>query len=281
MIALSEPRVALVSGCGKQDGIGAAIARQLSRDGFIVVVTDVDAAGVRDRFEPDASAAGRWRGVTDLVAEIEAAGGRASAAIGDVSDETAVAAMVGHTIERHGRLDVLVNNAGAPFSMAHGDLVTIDPAEFDRVIAINVRGTFLMTKAAAPHMRARKWGRIISVASVAGRTGSKMNSAYAASKAGVIALSQTFALDLGADSITSNAILPGFIFTTRTLSGIRKKLGGADLNQDIIARSKPAVPIGRDGTPDDVAATASFLASERAGFTTGQSFVVDGGSLRL
>lgn len=280
MNEMSEARVALVTGCGKRDGIGAAIARQLSRDGFAVVVTDVEPAGVRDRFEPDGAAAG-WRGVSDLAAEIQAAGGLAKAVTGDISDQAAATAMVEEAVAQYGRLDVLVNNAGAPFSMAHGDLETIAPAEFDRVMAINVRGTFLMTRAAARHMRSRKWGRIINIASVAGRTGSKMNAAYAASKAGVIALSQTFALDLGADGITSNAILPGFIFTTRTLSGMRKKMGGADLSDEMISKSKPSVPIGRDGTPDDVAATASFLASERSGFTTGQSFVVDGGSLRL
>jgi len=138
-----------------------------------------------------------------------------------------------------------------------------------------------MGRAAAADMRARKWGRIVNIASVAGRTGSKLNSAYAASKAAVIALSQTWALDLGPDGITSNAVLPGFIFTSRTLSGMSKKKGGTELDQETIAKSMPNVPVGRPGTPEDVAETVAFLASEAAAFTNGQSLVVDGGNLRL
>jgi NAD(P)-dependent dehydrogenase (short-subunit alcohol dehydrogenase family) len=277
----SEQRVAIVTGCGKQDGIGAAIARRLAADGFAVMVTDIEATGVRDRNEQASAAAAQWRGVEDLVAEIVAAGGTASAVTGDISREDDVARMVAQTIATYGRIDVLVNNAGAPFSMAHGDLGDISPDEFRRVMEINVTGTFLMTQAVAPHMRARKWGRVVSVASVAGRVGSKLNSAYAASKAGVIALAQTFALDLGGDGITSNAVLPGFIFTSRTLSGMSKKHGGIALDAATIAKSKPVVPIGRDGSPDDVAATVAFLVRDDAGFTTGQSFIIDGGSLRL
>src|SRR3546814_7640082 len=111
-------------------------------------------------------------------------------------------------------------------------------------------------------MRPRKWGRIINIASVAGRQGSRLNSAYAASKAGVIALAQTWALDLGPDGITVNAVLPGFIFTTRTLSAMSKKAGGADIDRAAAAKSAPSIPVGRPGSPDDVAATVAFLRSE-------------------
>lgn len=274
-------RVALVTGCGKKDGIGAAIARALAADGLAVVVVDVEATGVRDSHEPATPADSDWGGVASLVDELTAAGGHASFVTGDISVETDVASIVDHAIARHGRIDVLVNNAGAPFSLAHGDLADVDVAEFDRVLAINVRGTFLMGKAAAADMRRRKWGRIINIASVAGRVGSKMNSAYAASKAAVIALSQTWALDLGPDGITSNAVLPGFIFTSRTLSGMSKKMGSAELDEATIAKSMPNVPVGRPGSPEDVAATVSFLASEAAGYTNGQSLIVDGGNLRL
>ena len=274
-------RVALVTGCGKQDGIGAAIARRLAADGLILVVADVEPAGVRDSHEPAGAAASDWRGVESLVEEIAASGGRASSVTGDISDPEDARRMVGHAVSAHGSLDVLVNNAGAPFSLGHGDIEAIDPAEFDRVIAINVRGTFLMAQAAAPHMRARKWGRIVNIASVAGRVGSKMNSAYAASKAAVIGLAQTWALDLGGDGITANAVLPGFIFTTRTLSGMSKKLGGAPVDAAAVAQSIPNVPAGRAGSPEDVAAVVAFLASEEASYTNGQSLIVDGGSLRL
>lgn len=277
----SQQRVAIVTGCGKQDGIGAAIARRLANDGFAVIVTDVEATGVRDRHEQQSHAALAWRGIEDLVQEIAQSGGVASSVTADISSAEHVSRIVQHAIAGYGRIDVLVNNAGAPFSMAHGHLEEISADEFRRVVDINVTGTFLMTQAVAPYMRRQRWGRIISVASVAGRVGSKLNSAYAASKAGVIALAQTFALDLGGAGITSNAILPGFIFTSRTLSGMSKKLGGGPLDEATIAKSKPVVPIGRDGSPDDVAATVAFLVKDEAGFTTGQSFIIDGGSLRL
>ena len=195
-----------------------------------------------DSHEPDGTQAAGWGGVESLVAEITDTGGKASFVTGDISDAADVARMVNHAVDTHGGLDVLVNNAGAPFSLGHGDIEAIDPAEFDRVVAINVRGTFLMTQAAAPHMRARKWGRIVNIASVAGRVGSKMNSAYAASKAAVIGLAQTWALDLGGDGITANAVLPGFIFTTRTLSGMRKKQGGRPVDAATVAKSAPNVP---------------------------------------
>lgn len=274
-------RVALVTGCGKPDGIGAAIARKLSADGHIVVVVDIEATGLRDSHEPADSVAAEWRGVESLVAELAAAGGVASAVTGDISVQADVARIIAHAVDRHGGLDILVNNAGAPFSLGHGDIETIDPDEFDRVMAINVRGTFLMGQAAARVMRRNKWGRIVNIASVAGRQGSKLNSSYAASKAGVIALAQTWALDLGPDGITVNAVLPGFIFTTRTLSAMSKKAGGAEVDRAAAAKSAPNIPVGRAGSPEDVAATVSFLASEQAAFTNGQSLIVDGGSLRL
>jgi 3-oxoacyl-[acyl-carrier protein] reductase len=277
----SQARVALITGCGKRDGIGAAIARALSRQGLVVVVVDVETRGVRDSNEPARAADPEWRGVESLVQEIEGAGGTASFVTGDVSREAEVARIVGHAIETYGRLDVLVNNAGAPFSLGHGDIEAIVPEEWDRVIAINVKGAFLLCRAAAPHMRRQHWGRIINIASTAGRTGSKANSAYAASKAAVIALSQSLALDLGPDGITSNAVLPGFILTTRSLSGMSKRLGKAEIDEETVAKSTPAVPAGRAGTPEDVAATVAFLASEAASYTNGQSLVVDGGNLRL
>jgi NAD(P)-dependent dehydrogenase (short-subunit alcohol dehydrogenase family) len=277
----SQQRVAIVTGCGKRDGIGAAIARALSHAGHAVVVVDIEATGVRDTHEPTRPADPQWLGVESLVQEITGSGGTASFVTGDISSEKDVMGIVGHAVAAHGRLDILVNNAGAPFSLGHGDIETIDAGEWDRVMAINIRGPFLLCRAAAPHMRKAGWGRIINIASTAGRTGSKANSAYAASKAGLIALTQSLALDLGPNGVTANAVLPGFILTTRSLSGMSKRLGQSDIDDATVSKSSPAVPVGRAGTPEDVAATVAFLASEGASYTNGQSLVVDGGNLRL
>jgi len=152
-------RSALVTGCGKLDGIGAEVARTLARLGFAVVITDIEPAG-------DLEA---------VVAQIADAGGSASAVLGDVAQEAAAERMVAETVRRHGRIDVLVNNAAAPFGIGHGDIEAIALADWDRVIAVNLRGPFLTCRAAVPHMRRQGWGRIVNMSSTAGRTGGKGN----------------------------------------------------------------------------------------------------------
>ncbi len=166
-------RVALITGCGKPDGGGQAIARALAADGAAVVVTDRRPTGVPNRRQEvvGSEQPASWAGLDTLVSEIETAGGRASSAVGDIGDEDDVAAMIGTALERFGRLDILVNNAAAPQGLDRDVIDEIPIEVFDEVIRINLRGTWLMCRAAVPAMRRRRWGRIINISSMAGVIG--------------------------------------------------------------------------------------------------------------
>ena len=272
----TNPRVALITGCGKALGIGRAIAHALSRQGCTVVVTDIDKAGVQNDNAVEGLSPG-WTGLESLVAEIEAAGGRASWATGDVSSEPDAARMVETAVERHGRLDVLVNNAGAPHGADRGQLETVPLEAWERVMAINVRGVFLMTRAALPAMRRQRWGRIVSMSSVAGTTALPERAAYCASKAAVLGFTRSLSLDVAREGITVNAVCPGSIRTDRAISTTLRQ-GFNDVEKGLAERAR-AIPMGRHGMPADIAATVAFLASDGAAFITGQHIVVDGGGL--
>ena len=272
----TNPRVALITGCGKALGIGRAIAHALSRQGCTVVVTDIDKAGVQNDNAVEGLSPG-WTGLESLVAEIEAAGGHASWATGDVSSEPDAARMVETAVERHGRLDILVNNAGAPHGADRGQLETVPLEAWERVMAINVRGVFLMTRAALPAMRRQRWGRIVSMSSVAGTTALPERAAYCASKAAVLGFTRSLSLDVAREGITVNAVCPGSIRTDRAISTTLRQ-GFNDVEKGLAERAR-AIPMGRHGMPADIAATVAFLASDGAAFITGQHIVVDGGGL--
>lgn len=274
MTTESEARVALVTGCGKETGIGAAIARALCAKGVAVVVSDAVPVGVKNLSELTVET--EWQGLPSLVAEIEGKGGRAVAVTGDVTSETETQAMVDAAIAAFGRLDILVNNAGAPQGLEFADIADVPLAAWESVLAINLRGPFLLTRAAVKPMRARGWGRIINMASSAGRTGYGKQAAYSASKAGVIGMTRSVAKDVAGQGITVNAICPGWIRTSRSYNSARRVAQDVDAE---LARRGSLVPVGRLGTPEDVAAMAAFLASEEAGYLTGQTFDVDGGLL--
>ena len=269
-------RVALITGCGKAIGIGAAIARAFAGAGITVVVSDAAMAGVQND-NAIASAQNSWRGLETLVEEITAAGGTASYLKGDVSTEADAISMVADTIARHGRLDILVNNAGAPHGDDRGDIETISLEAWERVMSINARGVFLMTRAAVPHMKANRWGRIISMSSVAGTSPLPQRAAYSASKAAVIGLTRSVAYDLAPYGITVNALCPGSIRTDRAISTTLRQ-GWKDVDAGLKERAK-AIPMQRHGLPEEVAATALMLASDGGGFITGQAIVIDGGGL--
>ncbi|MAI44388.1 MAG: SDR family oxidoreductase [Hyphomicrobiaceae bacterium TMED74] len=275
-MSVSEARVALITGCGKENGIGAAITRQLAEDGFTVAVADIAAAGVDNDNAVERSGTG-WQGLDTLVARIEEAGGQAMSLTGDVSREEGAADLVARTLERYGRLDVLVNNAGAPHGQDRGQIEDIPLEAWEAVMAINVRGVFLMARAAVPHMKKQGYGRIISMSSVAGLVALPERATYCASKAAVIGFTRSLAYDLAPLGITVNCICPGSIRTDRAISSTLRA-GWADVDAGLAERAK-VIPVGRHGQPEEIAATVAHLASEKAGFITGQAIAIDGGGL--
>jgi 3-oxoacyl-[acyl-carrier protein] reductase len=268
-------RVALVTGCGKPDGSGQAIARMLAAEGAAVMVTDRQPSGVLNRRQEivGSEQPEGWSGLGTLVSEIEAAGGTATSALGDIGDENDVEALIGATLTRFGRLDILVNNAAAPQGLDRNVIDEIPIEVSDDVIRINLRGTYLMCRAAVPAMRRGRWGRIINVSSMAAVIAAPRSTPYAASKAGVIGLTRALAMDVAAWGITVNAICPGALDTSRSMLSLDPDL---DVRAEIERRAR-ALPVGRVGVPDDVAAAARYLASDGASYMTGQMLVLDGG----
>lgn len=232
---------------GASRGIGRAIARRLASDGRHVV------AASRSLGELEA-----------LVAEIAGEGGSAEARQLDVGDSAAVAALVESVSEKHGRLDILVNNAGIT---RDGLLLRMSDEEFDLVLSVNLRSAFAACRAAARPMMRGKFGRIVNIGSVSGITGNPGQANYSAAKAGLVGLTKSIAKELGAKGITANVVAPGFIETDMTAAL------PAALREQVL----PQIPLRRFGTPAEIAAAVSFVASDDASYLTAQVLVVDGG----
>ncbi|MBO0682568.1 MAG: SDR family oxidoreductase [Candidatus Dormibacteraeota bacterium] len=270
-----QPKVALVTGCGKRDGMGQAIARTLAATGAVVCVSDRIPTGVLN-LRQEVVGVGEhasWGGVDSLVEEIGKSGGEAFSTLGDIGSEDDASRMVDQVVERCGRLDILVNTAAAPQGRDRADVEEVPIEVWDDVIRINLRGTFLMSRFAVPHMRRQKWGRIVNISSLAGLTGAPFSTAYSASKAGIIGLTRALSADVAPWGITVNAICPGMVATSRAVISQDPNL---DVREEIERRGRN-IAVGRPGMPEDIAATVAYFASDAASYVTGQALVLDGG----
>jgi len=248
---MTEQRTAIVTGAAR--GIGAAVARRLADDGFAVAVLDLDEA---------ACAA--------TVDTIVGAGGRALAVGVDVADEESVTASVARVAAELGAPTVLVNNAGI---LRDNLLFKMTADDWDAVMSVHLRGSFLMSRAVQAHMVDAGWGRIVNLSSTSA-LGNRGQANYSAAKAGLQGLTKTLAIELGRYGVTANAIAPGFIETEMTVQTAARMGVGYD---DFKVAAAAAIPVGRIGQPEDIAATASFFCRDDAGYVSGQVVYVAGG----
>jgi 3-oxoacyl-[acyl-carrier protein] reductase len=244
-MALTD-RVAIVTGGSR--GIGRAIALRLAKDGANVVVNYCNSAAAAD----------------EVVAQIRASGGGAIPVQADVRLVAQAEALIDAAKKAFGRIDILVNNAGTTRDTL---IVRMSEEDWDVVIDTNLKGTFNCIKAVSRQMMRQRYGRIVNITSVSGLGGNAGQANYASAKAGLIGLTKTVAKELGSRGITCNAIAPGFVPTDLT----------ASMPEDLVRLAVERTPLGRMGTPEDMAAAVAFLVCEDADFVTGQVLAVDGG----
>jgi 3-oxoacyl-[acyl-carrier protein] reductase len=240
-----QGRIALVTGASQ--GIGRACALELARAGATLAVSDINEVKL-----------------ADVAAEIVAIGGQAAPFRLDVSSEESIEAGAKAVLERFGKVEILVNNAGIT---RDGLMMRMKRADWDLVLDINLTGAFLLTQALLSPMLKNRWGRIVNMASVVGRAGQAGQVNYAASKAGLIGLTRSLAREVASRGITVNAVAPGFIETPMT----------AVLTEQQSALMLAQIPLGRRGTAEDIAQAVKFLASDAASYITGHVLDVNGG----
>ncbi len=240
-------KVALVTGASQ--GIGEAIAKQLAKQGALVVC------------------AARTEAKLQIVAAaIQADGGKADHVVMDLASSESVRAAVAAVVERHGAIHILVNNAGITRDKL---LIQMKEEDFSAVIDTNLKGAWTAIQAATKPMMKQRWGRIINITSVVGQMGNAGQSNYVAAKAGLIGLTKSVARELASRNVTANAVAPGYVETDMT----------SGLAPEVKAEFTKSIPLGRMGTPADIAAAVVFLASDEAAYVTGQVLSVNGGML--
>jgi 3-oxoacyl-[acyl-carrier protein] reductase len=239
-------KVALVTGSAR--GIGKTIVERFAAEGAVVVLSDVT---------NEAAAA-------ETLAAIVGAGGKGMVEMFDVGDAAQVDAAVQRILAEQGRIDILVNNAGITRDNL---LMRLSEEDFDAVLRTNLKGTFLLTKAVSRHMMKQRSGRIVNLSSVVGQMGNAGQSNYSAAKAGIIGFTKSMARELASRGVTVNAIAPGFIMTAMT-AALPENVRNGFLNQ---------IPMGKFGTPEDVAELTVYLASDGASYVTGQVIGINGG----
>lgn len=242
---MPKGKVAVITGASR--GIGRSIALALAAQGATIVAVDMDQASTEA-----------------VVAELQAAGGKALAVVGDVTASADVEHMIDAAIDAFGRVDILVNNAGIT---RDGLLMRMKDEDWDAVLNVNLKGAFLCSRAVFKVMSKQRYGRIINIASVVGQMGNAGQANYCASKAGLIGLTKSNAREMAKRSITVNAVAPGFIATAMTDA----------LSDKVRAELTAQIPLERLGSSDDIANAVVFLASETAGYITGHVLSVNGG----
>ncbi len=264
-------KVAVVTGAGRDAGLGAAIARRLAADGAAVVISDLGHA------TSDGSNLGDAAGLRAVAASIAEAGGRSLDCPGDVTSLSEMRALAARAVASFGRLDIWVNNAAIGFKMT--PLLELDADDWRSVIDVNLTGCFNGLRAAAEIMVAQgQGGRIVNIASQAAKSGFPFAQAYCASKHGVVGLTRSAAIELGAHAITVNAVCPNHV--TTGLGAWQNDYFAAMTGRTVeayLADMRARIPLGRVGLADDTAAAVSFLASDDAAYITAESMNVSGG----
>ena len=262
-------RVALVTGAARQGSIGRATALRLAAEGAKVACLDI---GRAPEHAPD-HGVGSVKELEETVQLVRDAGGEATAVTADISRADQVAAAVERTRDELGPITLCCALAGGVgFGNGIAPLTELSEAEWDWALDVNLKGTWITVKACVPDMRAAGGGRIVTVSSAAGVRGGRNFGAYAAAKAGVIVLTQTFAVELGRYGITANTVVPGMI-ETQASQPVRERLA----ERNALDRLLADIPVGRFGSADDVAAAIAFLCSDDSAYTTGDAIYVTGG----